>query len=192
MRVLAVVVALAGLCVLAAVAVLGKPPSDEGGVPQRVADAIAEALPEDVCMSASDAAAAISARLDVLAGNDWSIVITEPARANRCVMAGFSISQKSVVLIPVAPPELRSAVKGIADELMGSCHDETAAAALFLSAFDRSGVTNAKVRTDGPRAYPIGHEQQVKAYIAAGCFVYTGSGQGPDGELIYYLSGPET
>lgn len=193
MRVLAVVFALAGLCVLAAVAVLGRPPSGErGGVPQPVADATAEALPADVCVSATEAAAAISSRLAALPGNEWSVITTEPAKATRCVMAGFSVSQKAVVLIPVAPPELRDAVSEIAEDLMESCHNEAAATALLRSAFDRFDVSTARVRTDGPRAYPIGQEEQVKAYIAEGCFIFAGSGQGPAGELFYYLVGPET
>lgn len=191
MRLLLVVVGLAGLSIVGTAAIVGRLTAD-GEIPAHVANAIAEVLPDDACVPATDAASQLSSRLAAMPDNQWSVITTDAAKLSPCVMAGVSPTQASVVLIPVAPPEVREAMGDVVDELMERCLDRSEAIALVEAVLDRFHVSNASVRTDGPRAFPIDREREVKAHIAAGCFVYSGSGRGPNGELVYYLTGPET
>ncbi len=73
---------------------------------------------------------------------------------------------------------------------MDRCLGREAAVGLLTSVLRRFGIADASIQTNGPLAHPIGEGDAVRAHIAKGCFVYSGSGQGARGEPAYYLSGP--
>jgi len=91
---------------------------------------------------------------------------------------------------PTASPTA-SVMDGVREELMSGCFSEQEARELIASSLTSIGVTGWEIRTDGPLAYPTGEEDAVRNHIAAGCFVYSGSGRGPNGPT-FYISGMDT
>ena len=142
------------------------------------------------CVTANDAAGRILAQLDARGYQDWAIERGNSAQPGGCVAAGLVASERLVVLIPVDRPEVVEAINGVAQELMSRCLGKEQATQLISSVLTGLGATNWGIRTDGPLAYPIGQEKAVRSHINAGCFVYSGSGHGSDGQPVYYLSGP--
>lgn len=102
---------------------------------------------------------------------------------------GFIAAQHLLVLVPVNHPKVVEAMHGVADELMSRCLGEQEAKGLISSTLTALGLTGWSISTDGPFAYPSDREQEVRQHVAAGCFVYTGSGHGPDGQPVYYILG---
>lgn len=87
-------------------------------------------------------------------------------------------------------PEVAEAMQGVAEKLMTDCLGQGEASELISTTLRTLGVSDFSVRTDGPLAYPSGQGEAVRSHIAAGCFVYSGAGQGGDGGLVQYISGP--
>lgn len=186
----------AGVALLVALAALTGAACDsrravvQTDVPTYVADAVAFAFPEHACVSPAIAATTISNRLEAVPGNEWTVVSSEEALASRCATAGLDENGNAVVLIPITAPEVQEAVRGVADLLMDRCLGRDAAVGLLTSVLRRFGIAEASIQTNGPLAHPIGEGDAVRAHIAEGCFVYSGSGQAASGDPAYYLSGP--
>lgn len=141
------------------------------------------------CVTGTEATQTLSADLATLGYGDWAIESRPGAQPDRCVAAGFVATQKRIVLVPVSGPTVAAAMEGVAATLMNECLGKDQATELISSVLTGIGQTSFTVSTDGPLAYPEGQEEAVRAHIASGCFVYSATGWGPNGQPIYYISG---
>lgn len=163
---------------------------DDPEPPADLQDAVGSLFSEGRCVTATEAADGIRARLDSLGYEEWATASRQGVESDGCVAPGFLTPEKLIVLVPVDRPEVAQAIQGVAGELMRRCLGEEQATELLSSVLAALGVTNPNIRTDGPLAYPSGQEEAVRAHIASGCFVYSGSGRDPAGQPIYYITGP--
>lgn len=91
---------------------------------------------------------------------------------------------------PEPPAGLEAAMESVRQSLMSDCFNEEETRQLISSTLSDIGVTEFEIRTDGPLAYPIEEEEAVRNHLAAGCFVYSTLGGGPNG-FIFYIRGAD-
>lgn len=103
--------------------------------------------------------------------------------------AGLLTSKKAVLLVPIARPEVASAIQSVADELLHRCLGKDAAIELLSSVLRANNVNEFSISTDGPVAYPMGQDAAVATHLVAGCYIYSGSSRDGDGRPVYYISG---
>lgn len=186
----ALVLAATLLMLAAGVAAAGVPFGGDPQPPVDLQEALSASFGGGECVAGSEAVDRIRASLDGLGYHDWAIASSAGVRPMGCVAPGFLTSDKLIVLVPVDGPEVAQAMQGVAEELMSRCLGKEEATEFVSSVLATVGVTDASIRTDGPFAYPVEQEEVVRSHVALGCFVYSGSGRGPGGEPIYYISGP--
>lgn len=179
----AAVAVVVGATSVTAVALLAGDPEPDAAVVQAAVDP----LFTGPCKTADNAIGEVRDQLDTIGYASWTI--ESRAAANECVAPGIDVSTQTVILVPVDRPEVGAAMEGAAEELMTRCLGERAAIEFVSSVLSGVGVADFDIRTDGPFAYPTGKEEAVRKHVAAGCFVYSGSGRDPDGKPVYYISG---
>jgi hypothetical protein len=161
---------------------------DDPEPPADLERAVVQLFAAGQCVTAVEATDLIGAQLTALGYDNWTVAPGDGVQAQSCVAPGFVASDEIIVLVAVDQPNVVAAIDGVRETLMSSCFNEAEARELISSTLTSIGVTGWEIRTDGPLAYPTGEEKAVRDHIAAGCFVYSGSGQGPNG-AIYYISG---
>lgn len=184
---IAAAVALAGLA-LAATAASAAVFGDDSKAPKDLQQAVNEIFAGGQCTSGADASQGVSNAFATLGYDGWQIVARPGADPTACVIAAISASESTVVLVPVAGPEITSAMEGVASELMSQCLDAEEATSLLSSVLASLGVESFEVSTDGPAAYPSDQKADVAQHLSEGCAVYSGSGGTPDGNLIFYVT----
>ncbi len=105
-------------------------------------------------------------------------------------MAALDSAHEQVILLPVEAPAVVDAIGAVRDRLMSECLTEVEARALVGSVLDGLGVSQWSIRTDGPFGVPLGQEDAVRAHLAGGCTVWSGSGHDDGGTLVIYLTPP--
>jgi len=163
-------------------------PSDEAA---DLEAAVRSLFPRGHCVGADEATSLIQEKLAGLGLTDWSVAATAGASGESCVAAGFVATERRIVLVPASGPTVSAAMEGVAATLMNECLGKDQATELMSSVLTGIGQTSFTISTDGPLAYPEGQEEAVRAHIASGCFVYSATGWGPDGQPIYYISGSD-
>ncbi len=143
------------------------------------------------CLQAAEATKTVRAVLDAQGSEDWSIESADSIGGEACVSAGIVEAERLILIIPADRASVTAATQSIADELMSRCLGRDEAIQFVSSTLAALGVVDTSIRTDGPFAYPDGQEATVRAHVAAGCYVYSGSGRDPNGRPVYFLSGPE-
>lgn len=164
--------------------------SDDGSsVPTDVQAAVDAQFSAGKCATKS-AAAPIEDQLTAMGYSDWVVQMRLGTEKAPCVSAGIDAQSKTVVLIPAMGPDVSSAMKAVADELLSNCMDAERATAFVLSAIQPLGY-DASIHTDGPVAYPADRAADAKRQLAQGCYLYSGGGTEPDGTPIIYLGGSQ-
>jgi len=92
--------------------------------------------------------------------------------------------------VPPVMPDVARAMAGVRDLTMAECLDKKEVTQLIAAALGKAGVTDWSIATDGPVAHPIGEGEAMSQHLAAGCYVYSGSGWDADGRPVIYLAGP--
>lgn len=92
--------------------------------------------------------------------------------------------------VPIEAPAIVDAMGEVEDRLLSECLTEGEARAFVGSVMDGLGITGWSVRIDGPVAFLVGQEDAIRAHMAAGCAVYSGSGHDDEGALVIYLTPP--
>lgn len=152
--------------------------------------ALAEVFAETGCLTARDARTAIRARLGALGLTDWQIESRPGAEEGPCVYAGYLTPQHLVLLFPYVGRDVVEAIGAVGDEMLERCMGRDEAFDLLSSVLASLGIRNFSIRTDGPQAAPIGKTEEYRQRIAAGCYLYSGSGSDAEGRPVYYLWGP--
>lgn len=184
----AVAVAVGGVAATG-VAAVQRPDPELSPEVQRVLSAVDGVFAEG-CVPLGGARADVRAALDAAGLGTWEVV---PGQGTGdCVTAGVDPTKQQVVLIPAIPPKVAGAMEGVRRELMDRCLEKDEAIAFVSSLLESLGVEDWSITTDGPVGGPEGSEQALREHIAAGCFVYTGSGHDGDGRPFFNLSGLET
>ncbi len=80
-------------------------------------------------------------------------------------------------------------MKKVTEELYKRCLGKQEAIEHVTSVLRGLSETDFEVRTDGPLTAPLGREDEILDHIAAGCWVYSGTGSSSSGRRIYFLSG---
>ena len=139
------------------------------------------------CVTSSDAVRDLNGSLASAGFDEWQV----RSRADDvdCVAGGLDGSTSTIFLFPVQRPDVTDAVHGAQADLMSNCLGKNEAIAFVSSVLEAAGVEDFRVETDGPFAYPLDQEEQVKQHVAEGCWVYSASGHADDGTPTYYLSG---
>jgi hypothetical protein len=144
------------------------------------------------CMSPDDARSAVQTALDELGKADWTIADRPGVGGGTgCTFPGVIATLREVALFPGAGAELSAATERLAQELLDRCLNRSDAMALLSSVLVANGVTDFDMSADpwGPQGGPIDQIEAYKAHVAAGCFVYVGSGHNADGKPQFYLWG---
>lgn len=142
------------------------------------------------CVTGHEAITGINAELTDLGYGEWVVESRPGAGPDDCVAAGFVASLRQVVLVPVSGPTVAKALEGIGEALMDECYDKDQATEFITSTLTGLGETDFSITTEGPFGYPAGQEEEVRAHIADGCYVYSGMGWDGDGGPVYVIHGP--
>jgi hypothetical protein len=169
-------------------ALRSSPTGEEAKPPNNLEQAVGQLFGSQ-CVSPSEATEKISRILDFLGYSEWAIHSGSGVTADGCVGAGLVTSKKEVLLVPIARPELASALQGVEDEFFHRCQGREAAIELLSSVLRANHVNEFSISTDGPTRWPMGQEQAVATHLAAGCYIYSGSSRDGDGRPVYYISG---
>jgi hypothetical protein len=154
-----------------------------------------EAALEDIfgagaCLSAGDARATVRDRLDGLGYANWGIESRPGADQARCVYAGYLSPERVVLLFPHPGGDVVQALQPVWDAMLERCIGRAEARELISSVLASFGITEFRIRTDGPRAAPIGRSGEYAARAAAGCHLYSSMGSDEDGTTTIHLWGP--
>ncbi|MGZ4150308.1 MAG: hypothetical protein ACXVQJ_09735 [Actinomycetota bacterium] len=187
-RTLVVVLAAAVLVTVTTVALAGLPVFDDE-TPPPLQQSIEDIFAGGRCVTGAEATQRISEGLAALGYNDWVIESRPGAESDRCVVAGFVVTKKQVVLLPASGPTVSAAIQGVAATLMSECLSKDDAIALVTSVLSGIGQTDFTISTDGPVGYPLGQQDAVRSHIASGCVVYSATGWDANGRPVYYISG---
>ena len=141
------------------------------------------------CTDGATASQEIADGLAELGHEGWQIVTRPGADSTACVAAGLLPDDQTVVLVPVAGPEVASTLSAVGDELMARCLNLDDAEALVTSTLLSSGVESFEISGNGPLAYPTDQKDAVLEHVEDGCVVYSGTGSNADGTLTVYISG---
>jgi hypothetical protein len=139
------------------------------------------------CVTAATAASDLSGMLEAEGYATWRV--TSLARDDQCVAGGLDSRSETVFLFQVQSPNVTNTMHGVEADLMGRCLGKDQAVQYVSSVLTGIDVKEFSVRTDGPFSFPLDQENEVKEHVAAGCYVYSGSGHDADGIPTYYLSG---
>lgn len=166
--------------------------SMDAEVPGDVQSLIDGVFTDGECTDGATASQEISDGLTDLAEDGWQVVTRPGADESACVAAGLLPDESTVVLVPVAGPEVASTLSAVGEELMARCLSADDAEALVASTLRSSGVDSFQVSRDGPLAYPTDQKDAVLEHVENGCVVYSGNGSDADGNLTVYISGGDS
>lgn len=172
----------------------GGPTSPEalgGGqsIPANLVAAVGQVFGEERCTTAAEAERTLRSRLNSLGYADWTVWLRAEVQPHACVSASIDASKKHVVLILALRPEVRKAMQEVTDDLIDRCLGKQEAIDHVTSVLTGLGETDFEVRTDGPLTAPVDRVDDVMRRIAAGCWVYSGTGWTPEGRRHFFVSG---
>lgn len=162
--------------------------TNDSGVPDGLQAAIRTVFAERRCVGANEATGLIQDQLSGLGLSEWAVEARPGASGTRCVIAALDSAHEQVILLPVEAPAVVDAMGAVQDRLISECLTEDEARAFVGSVLDGLGVTEWSISTDGPFGVPVGQEDAVRAHVADGCTVWSGSGHDDGGALVIYLT----
>lgn len=163
-------------------------PADEP-MAERVRAVIAATLAEHPCTPPDAAVPAMRAALEAAGYGDWTIRQGSAVHAAACVTATIRAEGREVVLIPALRPEVRRVMVSLTEDLYARCLDREAAIEVVTRTLHGVGENDFEIRTNGPVSAPIDRRDEVFAHVAAGCWIFAGTGWTPEGMRLYYVSG---
>jgi len=166
-------------------------PGGPGGpvVPGTVEVAVSTAFDEQRCTTAAEAERSLQERLEDAGYTDWSVLKGSALRPTACVGGLIDTLKKHVVLVAVLSPEARQAMQRVTEDLYSRCLSKQEAIGHVTSVLRGLGEADFAVQTDGPLTAPLGREDEILDHVAAGCWVYSGTGTSTSGQRTYFLSG---
>lgn len=166
----------------------GALPADEA-LAERVRTVIAATLAGQTCTRPGAAVPAMMAALEAAGYDDWTVRPGSAVKDAACVTATIHPEKREVILIPALRPEVRTVTDSLTEDLYTRCLDREAAVAVVTSALRGVGEEEFEIRTNGPVTAPIDRREEIFAHVAAGCWIYAGTGWTPEGTRLYYVSG---
>lgn len=190
-RLVVIVGSLLGVAMIAVWWFHGPPAGGPGGpvVPETVEVAVTMAFDERRCTTAAEAERSLQESLEESGYTDWSVLKGPALRSTTCVGASVDTLKKHVVLVAVLSPEARQAMQRVTEDLYSRCLSKQEAIEHVTSVLRGLGEADFGVQTDGPLTAPLGREDEILDHVAAGCWVYSGTGTSTSGQRTYFLSG---
>lgn len=169
-------------------------PSNDAWVGDPLAPAALEAalnkgFAGDDCVPASSARERISRLLRGLDLAAWRIEAAPGSDSARCVGPAMDTVQQRVLLLPTMPAELRAELDSLGEALREECLSEEGADSRLRSVLTEAGELDFVIRHDGPVGAPLDAVEEAEAHVAAGCWVYSGTGFDDDGRRVFFLAG---
>lgn len=161
----------------------------DAALAEHVQTVIAATLAGQPCTLPDAAVPAMRAALEAAGYDDWTVRPGSAVKAAACVTATIHPEKREVVLIPALRPEVRTVTDRLTEDLYTRCLDREAAVAVVTSALHGVGEEEFEIRTNGPVTAPIDRREEIFAHVAAGCWIYAGTGWTPEGTRLYYVSG---
>lgn len=161
----------------------------DGVTPPPQVDAAIDASLGSACVSADAAETTLRAKLDEAGLEDWRITRDAASDVTGCVTDLVLVSERRIHLKPGLSPKVRTALEKLAGDMLDTCLTQTEAIDLVTSVLKSVGESQYELRTDGPRGGPADRTEEIKARIAAGCYLYGGVGWKPDGTRVYMIGG---
>jgi hypothetical protein len=154
-----------------------------------IQSAIASVFAGRSCVTGAQAEEGIGPRLLELGYRDWSVVSGPGVRGDGCVSSTTDTVRKRVVLIMALRPEVKEALAVVAARLLDECLTKEQAREAVAAALREVGELGWELREDGPIGGPVNRLDDIKQHVAKGCFIYSGTGWGPDGQRLYFIAG---
>lgn len=175
-------------------AACGSPTADasfagDSGPPTGISEAVGELWSSEECITARTARQTLRTGLDGSGHADWTVTMDPGVTLDDCVAPTIDASTEQIRLSPALRPEVRGALERVADELLERCLGREDAAELVSSTLAGLGETEWELRSDGPIGGPIDRLEEIERHVAAGCFIYSGTGLTPDGHRLYFIGG---
>jgi hypothetical protein len=173
-----------------------------GGAPARPESGAMQPLPSGLdtalsalfdplrCMTSPVAEREVRELLDVRGLGDWTIksVATDESECVGWSLARLAEEPRTVALIPVTSPQVRSALEDIREETYSQCLTRSEVIELVRSRLAGLGQGDFDVRTDGPLQVPLDREEEILGHVRAGCWVFSTNGW-IDGRFTFFVSG---
>jgi hypothetical protein len=160
-----------------------------GGVPTALQAAVDSVFEGRSCVAPGEAEAAIRARLIGSDYASWTITSTGTLPSAGCVVAGFDLVERVIVLVRVARLEVRQVMEDVRHELLRTCLQRDAAIEYLRGVLRALGEPDPEIRTDGPITFPVAAEEETRRHIEAGCYLYSGAIWNDAGDPVYLLGG---
>lgn len=144
---------------------------------------------EDECITAESAASKVQASLRELGYDEWSVIRGPGASGNACVGASIDAETGQVILLMALAPDLRASLDELRDRLLDECHSKDEAADLVRSLLTEHGLQGWELRVGGRINVPSERNDEAMRHIAAGCWIYSGTGWTEDGTRLFWVGG---
>lgn len=153
--------------------------------------ALDELSPDGECFTAKDAEPAMRSRLDDLGREDWTVVRGTGADGDACVSFSLDTAGRRVALIWALSPRVRNKLEQLRDELLDDCLTRDEAADRVRAILHEAGEVGWELRMGGRVNAPSERIEEARAHIAAGCWIYSGTGWTAEGTRLFWIGGHE-
>lgn len=166
------------------------PGSDDVPPPPELKTKVFGLFSEDVCVSPQIAEEQITAVLADLGYSEWSVAFGTGAADTECVAAGLDGQTRTVLLVMALPPEVRTGLAVVQEQLYNECRTKDEATALIEAVLREARMENWKVETSsGSPAVPIDRAEEIERHVENGCWVYSTTGWTADGTRVFWIAG---
>lgn len=153
--------------------------------------ALGELSTDGECFAAKDAEFAVRSRLDELGLEDWTVVLGTGAHEDACVSFSLDTAGRRVALIWALSPKVREGLEQLRDDLLNECLSRDEAADRVRAILRKAGEVEWELRMGGRVNAPSDRIEEARAHIAAGCWIYSGTGWTADGTRLFWIGGNE-
>lgn len=190
-RLLAAVLVI-GVAAIASQVLAGRTPSTWVGdpsPPENVSDALASLGASGRCQSAAEYERLVRTELTRLGSSDWQLWHSPGLRLGGCVSSTIDTMAHKIILIPAMTPDLREALKDLAERTYEECLSRAEATTLLIEVLGNQAEIGWEIRTDGPVGGPIDRLDEIMAHVKSGCHIYSGTGWDETGRRLFYVVG---
>jgi hypothetical protein len=143
------------------------------------------------CISASEAEDGVETRLTELGYSDWHVSRGAGVRVDGCVSAMIDTVNRQVRLLMALRPQVKAALYHAANRLLDECMSQEEATSLVSSVLADLDELRWEIQSTGLVGGPLNRLDEVERHVAAGCWVYTGTGWTADGTRLFYIGGKD-
>lgn len=145
---------------------------------------------EDVCVSPQAAEEQVNGVLADLGYSEWGVEFGTGAADTECVAAGLIGETRTVILVMALPPDVRTGLTAVQEQLYDECRTKDEATALIETVLREAGMESWRIETSsGSPAVPIDRAEEIERHVESGCWVYSTTGWKADGTRVFWIAG---